>query len=542
METTESSTKKIGIFNANIIDGTKQPAYRGHLLVEGERIAKIYPLEETSKLEQLELNQRIDGSDYVLTPGFIDTHSHSDLEIITKDILEPKIRQGVTTEILGQDGVSMAPLPIEHIKYWRNNIAGLCGDSDDIDWSYKTIEGYLKIISSTTTTSNYAYLIPHGNLRMNVVGLENSQPTIEQLEQMKEIVHEAMQQGCLGLSTGLIYIPCTYAGEHELIELCKVVADYDGVFVVHQRSEANSILESMDEIIRIGLATGVKVHFSHFKICGKKNWNKLDQVIEKLDEASRKGLSVSFDMYPYIAGSTMLGVIVPPWAHEGGTDKLIMRLKDRKTRNKIIKSIKAVDSDWDNFVEFAGTNGIYITNVKSEKNKMLIGKSLNELGEIRGQDPLEAALDLLVEEENHVTMVNFYGSNEHLKTFICREEMNLCTDGILVGNPHPRAYGSYPKFISDYVEKLDLISIEEAIYKMTYKAAKLFGLIDRGIIKEGAYADLLLFDQHQFKHLGTYLNPRQFPEGLSMVMVNGQIIYNDSYNRTSCGNLLKLKR
>jgi len=534
--------KKIAIINTKIVDGTKKAAYQGHVLIDGERIERIYSLDDKSVFEQEAIIQFIDGSPYVLTPGFIDPHSHSDLEILVNPILEPKIRQGITTEVLGQDGIAMAPLPLSYIEDWRKNIAGLEGDSDEIDWTYQTVDGYLNAIKKAEPTSNCAYLIPHGNVRMTAMGLVNANPTVDQMEHMKTIVREAMEIGCVGLSSGLIYIPCAYGLEEELIQLCKIVAEYDGVFVVHQRSEANSILESMDEIIRIGLSSGVHIHFSHFKICGKNNWHLLEQVLKKLDEAQEKGLTVSFDQYPYTAGSTMLGVILPPWAHVGGTNKMLERLHDSTIREQLKVDLYEKNSNWDNFIEFAGTSGIYITSVKTVKNQHVIGKNLDDLGVIRGKDPLDAAFDLLIEENNHVGMIDFYGSEEHIKTFICRNEMTVCTDGLLGGKPHPRAYGSFPRIISEYVNKDRLISLEEAVYKMTYNTAKLLGLKDRGLIKEGAYADLLLFDEKEFKDTGTYLEPDQFPTGLRMVMVNGHIVFDgENYHIKPSGKVLSIE-
>lgn len=529
------------IKNAKIVDGTKQPAYYGDVYIVNDKINKIDLVGEVNSKQTVAIKDGvIDGSGLVLAPGFIDTHSHSDLEIILKPVLEPKIRQGITTEILGQDGVAMAPLPPEHIDNWRKNIAGLDGDSEELDWNYVTVGGYLQAIENSAANSNSAYLLPHGNIRMAVMGLADKQPSAEQLKLMKEMTRSAMEIGCLGLSTGLIYIPCAFARENELTELCKVVQEYNGTFVIHQRSEANDILDSMDEVIRIGLASGVNIHFSHFKICGKNNWNKLEQVLEKLEQAQAKGLRISFDMYPYTAGSTMLGVILPPWAHVGGTNRLLKRLQNIEIRKQIKEYLMQKNCKWDNFIEFAGLQGIIITSVKTAKNQELIGLNLEQLGELRKKDPLEATFDLLVEENNHVGMIDFYGNKDHIRTFIKRPEMNLCTDGLLGGKPHPRAFGSFPKLINNYVRQEKIITLEEAIYKMTYRAAQLFGLRDRGVIKEGAYADLVLFNEQTFADTSTYLEPVQYAKGLAMVMVNGQIVFDGvDYYKCSAGRLIR---
>ena len=264
-----------------IVDGNKTPAYEGDILIENEKILKI-----SQDLNE-EADKVIDAKGRVICPGFIDTHSHSDLVILVNPYNEVKIRQGITTEVLGQDGISMAPLPQEHISSWRKNLAGLDGESDEIDWKYETTENYLKMMDYNGVGLNETYLVPHGNVRMEAMGLEDRPATKEEIQKMCEITERELKAGAIGLSTGLIYIPCAYSLTEEIIEMCKVVAKYDGVFVVHQRSEADTILTSMEEIIEIGKQSGVKVHFSHFKVCGKANWKYIPQVIELLEKAEK---------------------------------------------------------------------------------------------------------------------------------------------------------------------------------------------------------------------------------------------------------------
>ena len=346
----------------------------------------------------------------IVAPGFIDTHSHSDLEVMVNPYVEAKVRQGVTTELLGQDGISMAPLPKKYISPWRKNLAGLDGDNDDLGWDYETTDGYLRALEANGVGLNESYLVPHGNIRMEAMGLDNRKPSPEELARMRDITRREMEVGAFGLSTGLIYMPCAYAETSELIELCKVVAEFDGAFVVHQRSEADTILASMEEVIRIGRESGVKIHFSHFKVCGRKNWPLIDQVVALLESATAEGIRTSFDQYPYVAGSTMLGVILPPWAHDGGTDQLLQRLRSPELRQRMIDDIERGIPGWDNFVDFAGFDQIFVTSVKTGENQDLVGKSLQEIGEIRGSNPYDAAFDLLLAEENAVGMVDFYGT------------------------------------------------------------------------------------------------------------------------------------
>ena len=508
------------IYNTTIVDGSLKPAFKGDVLIDGERIVKI----STTPLERYLVDEWIDGSKLICAPGFIDTHSHSDLQVLVEPEVLPKVRQGITTEVLGQDGISMAPLPLKYKSPWRKNLAGLDGESDEINWDYETTENYLKEIESMQPGLNEAYLVPHGNIRMEAMGLSNTLPTSKDIEKMCEITRREMEAGCLGLSSGLIYMPCAYAQTKELIEMCKVVAEYNGVFVVHQRSEADTILDSMREIIEIGKQSGVHIHFSHFKVCGKSNWDKLESMFKILDEAKAEGIEVSFDQYPYVAGSTMLGVILPPWAHDGGTDKLVERLQNPEIRKQMTASIIEGIEGWDNFVQFAGIEGIFITSVVSDKNKEVVGLNLKQLGELKGKDALEATYDLLAEEKNAVGMVDFYGTEEHVKRIMQREEMNACTDGLLSGTPHPRVYGSFPRILGKYVREEKTLSLEEAIYKMTYKAAKAMGIRDRGMIKEGYYADLTLFDPEIIIDKGTFTKPVQYPEGICYVLVNGALV------------------
>ena len=275
------------IKNGFIVDGSGNKGYKADILINGDRIEKVG---KNIKANDAKI---IDAGGLVVAPGFIDTHSHSDLQILIEPEVMPKVMQGITTEILGQDGISMAPLPVEYISPWRKNLAGLDGDSDKIDWTYKDTAGYLSMIEKVGPGLNECYLVPHGNIRMEAMGLDNRQPTEEELNKMVEITRREMESGALGLSTGLIYMPCAYSQPKELIEMCKVVAEYDGVFVVHQRSEADTILDSMEEVIKIGKESGVRVHFSHFKVCGKKNWDKIEKVIQLLEKAKAEGIRVS---------------------------------------------------------------------------------------------------------------------------------------------------------------------------------------------------------------------------------------------------------
>jgi N-acyl-D-amino-acid deacylase len=504
------------IQNGTIIDGTGSPRFAASLILEEDLIASI-----TTAHSDGTFDRTIDATGLIVAPGFIDTHSHSDLEVMVNPYVEAKIRQGITTELLGQDGISMAPLPRKYISPWRKNIAGLDGDSDDVGWDYETTEGYLQALETKGVGLNESYLVPHGNVRMEAMGLDNRKATPAELACMCDITRREMQAGAFGLSTGLIYIPCAYADTAELIALCKVIAEFDGAFVVHQRSEADTILDSMQEVIQIGRRSGAKIHFSHFKVCGRKNWPLIDQVVALLESATAEGIRTSFDQYPYVAGSTMLGVILPPWAHDGGTDKLMQRLQDPALRRRMVSDITHGIAGWDNFVDFAGLDQIFVTSVKTAANQDLVGKNLEQIGALRHADPFDAVFDLLLAEENAVGMVDFYGAEEHVIRFLTRPEQNVCTDGLLGGRPHPRVFGSFPRILGKYVREKKSLTLEHAIRKMTSKPAEVFGFARRGSLKPGNFADLVLFNPDTIIDKGTFTDPIQYPEGIEHVFING---------------------
>ncbi len=510
------------IKNGVVVDGSGKAGVPGSVVIENGLIAEVGNVAGGS------FDETIDAGGKVVCPGFIDTHSHSDVQVFKTPQLDPKLMQGITTEFMCQDGISLAPLPEKFISPWRKNLAGLEGDKDDLDWTFKTTDNYLKLIEKNGSGTNLCYLIPHGNVRMEGRGLDSGVASAAELDAMKAILDRELASGGFGFSTGLIYMPCAYADTREMVELNRVAAKRNVPFVIHQRSEADTMLESMDEVISIGRDSGVWVHFSHFKICGKNNAHIFDAVLKKLDDAKKAGVRVSFDQYPYVAGSTMLGVILPPWVHDGGTDKLLDRLNNPEDRKRITKDIKNGIQGWDNFVAFAGLDGIFVTDVKTKANEDAIGKNLVDLGKMRGKDPLEATYDLLHQESNAVGMVDFYGLEEHVKAFLNRPEMNVCTDGLLGGKPHPRVYGAFPRVLGKYVREEKIMKVEDAVRKMTGRPAEVFGLKDRGLLAKGMAADVVVFDPDTVIDKGTYTEPRQYPLGIKHVIVNGKAVVRDA--------------
>lgn len=506
-----------------VFDGSGSKGFIGDVGIEGDKICAV------GNLDEAESGETIDAQGRIVCPGFIDTHSHSGIGVLAEPAAPHNIMQGITTCLIGQDGMGAAPIVDEYKGSWKKSMSGLEGNYD-IDWDWKSVKEYLDRLDRTDIGPNFAYLAPHSNIRLSVMGLNDREPTAEELGKMSSLLEKCIEEGSFGMSTGMIYPPCSYAKTDEFIGLGRVLKESGTVFVTHQRSEADTILESMDEILEIGEKSGCRIHFSHFKVAGKKNWYKFGQMMDRIDLCKNRGIRVSLDQYPYVAGSTILSVILPPWVHDGGTDKLLERLRDREARDRMTHDIINGIPGWDNFVEFAGLEGIFITFVKTDKNQDVIGKTLVELGEIRGKKPLEAVYDLLLEEENIAGLVDFYGLEDHVRFIMQRPEHNFCTDGILGGKPHPRVYGSFPRVLGRYVRQEKILDMATAIHKMTGKPAAVLGIKDRGLVAEKLAADLVVFDSRTVIDRGDYSEPMKYPAGIEYVMVNGKILVRKGFH------------
>ena len=521
------------IRNAKIVDGTGSPWYRGDIGIKGDRIARI------GRLGRAAADETLDAAGLVVTPGFIDMHSHSDLFVLESGTVPAKLRQGITTELLGQDGISAAPLPEEYIDRWKGNLAGLDG-TPAIEWDWRDVDSYLNKIEAARPECNYAYLVPHGNLRMQVIGLDDKPATREEIEEMARLLRRGLDQGACGLSSGLIYLPCMYGDYREIEALCAVAAEYGVPFIVHQRSEGDEILESMDELLAVAERTGVHLHFSHFKVCGRMNWHKTAELLAKLDQARASGIEVTFDQYPYTAGSTMLSAILPPWAHDGGTPAMLERLKSAEWRRRMAAEMAAGLPGWDSMYRWAGPEGIVITSVATEANAPCVGRTLADIAAARGTDPIEAAFDLILEERNAVGMIDFVMDESSVSRIMRHPAGTICTDGLLGGEPHPRTYGAFPKVLGRYVREMRLFSLEEAVRRMTSQPARIIGFTDRGVIREGMKADLVVFDDRMIADTATYEKPRSYPAGIRWVIVNGRVaVDGDRERRAMAGEVLR---
>ncbi len=512
-----------------IVDGTGNPGFIADLAVKKGRIAKIGLIEGESK-------RTIDTEGLVVCPGFIDIHSHSDFVLLVNPRAESKVRQGVTTEVIGNCGASAAPAKGAALER-AHRIMSKYG-IDEVVW--RTFSDYLNLLESNKVAINVVALVGHGTLRQCVLGMEDRAPTENELREMKALVAEAMEAGAFGMSSGLVYPPGRYASTEELIELCKVVALYRGIYASHIRGERETIIEAVKEAIEIGKRSGVSVQISHHpaKIGG---WGKSRETLRLIEEARKEGIDVTCDMHPYIAGSTGLSALLPPWAQEGGPKMIVERLKDEGLRKKIKQDMI------EERVPGPGPCGLVkrgmwdkLLLADCEKNKDLIGLNFEEIARRKGKDPFEAYFDLLVEEEAKGMVVGFYYNEDDIRRVLLHPTSMIGSDGYALapygplgrGKMHPRSYGTFPMIFRKYVrgesrselqydEGSKLLRIEEAVKKMTSLPAKKLGLKDRGLLKEGMWADIVILDPARVADKATYLDPYQYPEGIEYVLVNG---------------------
>ena len=509
----------MAILGGTVIDGTGRPGRTADLALQGDRIVQVG---EVGKGEAL---REISAAGAVVTPGFIDTHSHSDLLVLTEPALLPKLMQGITTELLGQDGIGSAPMLPRYAGRWRQYLAGLSGDPS-LPWDWESLGQYAERLAAVPTGPNLALLVPQGNVRLVVMGLENVLPDANQVKIMEERVRQGMEEGALGISLGMIYMPCIFSRRDELIRLLHTCGRKEGFWAVHIRSGGDYLLESIDEVISMAREAEIPLHISHFKAAGKPNWPKMEPALEAVDRACRQGLDITFDIYPYTAGSTMFLAILPPWALTGGTPKTMRRLKDPSLRAQIRDQFKnppppdPEGPSWENQAN-VGWENIFISSVESQKNQAWVGKSVSAIADQEGKDPAETALDILLEEEGRVGMILFSMDEEKMVLGLRHPLGMICTDGLLGGKPHPRVYGAFPRVLGRYVRERKVMSLEEAVRKMTSLPARRLGLKDRGVLAPGKAADLVVFDPDSVLDKATYENPRQFSSGIRHIIVNG---------------------
>ena len=509
------------IKNGIIVDGTGNPWFKGDIAVKEGKIAKIGKVKERGEVE-------IDATGLVVSPGFIDMHNHSDFTILAVPNAESYIMQGVTTAVVGNCGMSMAPVNPENLDLLKMYLSPFLVKDFDYGWDWRTLGEFYKKVEKQGTTINLAPLVGHGTVRIAVKGFDPSKPSKDELDEMKALIAQAMEEGAFGMSTGLIYPPGSYATTEEIIELAKVVGEYGGIYTTHIRDEGRRLVEAVEEAIRIGKEAGVPVEISHHKASGKPNWGKVCATLRLIERARKIGVEVNCDVYPYTAGSTTITALLPTWALEGGVEKMLEKIKDKETREKIKTEIEEDKMKGENFLKAAGWAGVLISQCSIKKYE---GKTLEEILKEKGQfdNPYDSFFDWLLEINGDAAMVVFIMDEEDVKTVLSHPLSMVISDSWVTaptagGKPHPRAYGTFPRVLGKYVREEKLLSLEEAIRKMTSLPAAKLRLQDRGLIKEGFWAVLVIFDSDKIKDKATYQNPHQYPEGIKYVIVNGQIV------------------
>ncbi len=500
------------IQNAKVYDGTGNKAFLADVLIDGERIGRIgaIPPEEGWEV--------VDAKGKALSPGFINTHSHMELEIIKHPSLDSVIQQGITTEILGQDGSSVAPLTDSLVQELADNMAPLAGTLDT-PYPWRSFGDYMRIAADHKPAARFESLVGHGTIRMNVMGNDNREPTPQEMKAMQDLLARCMEEGAKGLSFGLIYPPGSYGNTRELIEMAKVVARYDGIIMVHMRNEKGKILESIDEMLTVIKESGARLQISHLKALGQPNWGKVHPALEKIEELRKMGLDVTFDQYPWTAACTGLKVCAPQWAFEGGEQGFQARLNDPEQYAKVLEETRA------EIQVRGGAESILIASVATEEYAWMAGKKMDEICRKLKMEVGEAVLHILQHEGPAVIAIYFSISEEDVKFVMQSPYHCVCTDGIMGAHPHPRTYASFPRFLGTYVREEGVMPLEEAIRHITSEPARRLRLWDRGLIREGMSADLVLFDPDTIRDVNSYLEPDIPPVGIHRVWVLGQLRY-----------------
>jgi dihydroorotase/N-acyl-D-amino-acid deacylase len=507
------------IMNGRIVDGTGNPWFYGDVAIRGDRIIKV------GKVGPARAIRRIDADGMIVAPGFIDMLGQSELNLLIDPRAESKVFQGITTEVTGEGG-SPAPLNDYILKELDPFLKHY---KITADWH--TLGEYFARLERSHSAINLATYVGATQVRQYVLHDDNRAPTAAELDQMKKLVAQAMEEGAVGISTSLVYAPAFYAKTEELIELAKVASRYGGVYASHMRNESNSIMSALDEAIRIGTEAKIPVEIFHLKMAGKPNWGKMRDVIAKIEGARFGGLDITADQYPYVAGATSLGAAVPPWSHEGGTAKFLERLKDPSTREKLKQEMRAPSNNWENFYLGAGGGGgILVASVLNRDLAKYEGKRINEVAKMMGkQDEIDALFDLLIADNAQTGMIVFLMSEDDVKLALRQPWVSVGVDHGAValngplaeGKAHPRGYGSFPRILRRYVWDEHVITLEEAIRKMTSLAANRVHLADRGLLKPGFFADVVVFNQQELRDIATFEDPNRLSTGMKYVLVNG---------------------
>ncbi|MHB8062184.1 MAG: N-acyl-D-amino-acid deacylase family protein [Ruminiclostridium sp.] len=517
------------IENCYIIDGSGSLGYKGDIGIIGERIAAI------GALKAQDCMQKIDVHGMNVCPGFIDIHSHSDLDILKYPFENNKLKQGITTEVTGNCGLSLFPFSSNSEKYFQQVLSEY-NRVIDIDWY--TAEQFFSKLEATGFGVNIAPLTGHGTLRINACGFNANEISAEKIEYMKCLLAETMEQGAFGMSSGLGYPPCCFAATTELIELAKVLKTYNGIFTVHLRDQGNELLESVQEVIRVGEETGVAVDISHIKASGKSNWGKVQEALKLIDAARSRGANIICDFYPYTAAENTLIYELPKWLNEGGPEKCIPRLRDSSIRKRIAAELADLgEAYWDTLT---------VIRVGTKKNMTLKGLTIGEIASNSCKNAIDTVCDLLIEENLAVEVVAKVMCENDVLSVAKYPYAAIGSDSYAQSDKpsdffgHPRNYGCFPRFIHKYINNQKAVTLEEGIRRMTSFSASFVGIKDRGLLKQGNYADIVIFDAQKIQDRATYKKPSEYSEGIHYVIINGNIqVKKGEVMRIPCGKLLR---
>jgi len=538
-KTTTAATPEYDIIirNGRVVDGSGRAGYPADVAIKDDRIASI------GNLRGAKAKREIDARGQVVAPGFIDMLGQSETYVLIDPRAMSKVMMGVTTEITGE-GESIAPVNDRILKEQEdfNRKYNLT-----VDW--RTLGEYFKRLDKQGAGVNLGTFVGATQVREYVIGYDNRPPTTSELEQMKQLVADAMKDGALGVSTSLQYVPARFAKTDEIVELAKVAHQYGGIYISHQRSEANAIDDSMKEVFEIARRANIPAEIWHFKTAYKKNWGRMPEMLGRIAAARRQGLKITADVYPYVAGSTSLSACLPPWALEGGTDKMVARLKDPATRERLQKEITADSKDWENiYLGSGGPSGILIGSVVNHDLEQWQGKRMSEIAAAQNKDPLDALLDFIIADHGQTSAIFFMMSEDDMKAALKSPFVSICTDsgaratdGPLAGSKsHPRGWGAYPRILGKYVRDEKLMPLELAIHKMTGLPAFNVGLKQRGLLRPGYFADITIFDPKTVIDRATFEEPNQYPVGINYVIVNGQIeVDNGQRTPANSGRVLR---
>lgn len=527
----------IKIVNGTIIDGTGTKAYLADVGIQDDRVAVI------GDLKDVESGIVIDAAGKIVAPGFIDMHTHSDISMLLDNTADSMLRNGVTTNLCGNCGEGIAPISAEYkdimVKYMRSSvIPGVYPDGYEYPWS--TFHEYHAYIQRNPPLINMASLVAHGPVRMSVMGMGNAAADERQLDHMRALIREGMEAGAFGLSTGLAYSPGDLVDKHEIMEISKPLHEFGGIYATHMRNQGDGTFVSLEETKYIGQGAGIPIHVSHLKLADPQMWGKTEDVFQWFERVNAAGLQATFDVYPYTRGCSGILRLLPPWSKEGGVKDTIKRLTDPATRKSVLHDCRQGIDGWENLADNIGWQNVFLTSFRKEENRCFEGLTVEAISNKMGRDPWEAYLDLVVEEEAQVGILVASMSTTDMERIIAHPKSIIVSDGAAqslrpdrnYGFKHPRAYGTQTKVLREFVREKKLLTMEEAVRKMTSMPAELLGMKCRGKIKLGHFADIVVFDPETVSDMSSFTDLQRAPVGIETVIINGEIAL--SGNKVIC--------